>query len=101
MDMHNPVHPGGYLKDAYLEPLKISVTEAAKRLGVSRQAMSEIVNGRSGVSPVMALRLSDAFSTSPEFWMNMQRNRDLWQARRKFKSHISPIWDGERVLIGM
>lgn len=94
--MHKPEHPGRYLKAAYLKPLGISVTAAADRIKVSRQAMSELVNGRSGVSPEMAIRLSRAFGTSPEFWLNMQKNRDLWEARRKIKLKIVPFWDGER-----
>jgi antitoxin HigA-1 len=80
--MHNPPHPGEILRELCLEPLDISVTEAARALGVTRKALSELLNGRSGVSPSMALRLSVAFGTTPESWLNMQQQFDLWRARR-------------------
>src|ERR1700729_3274076 len=67
--MHNPPHPGEIIRDQCLEPLGLSVTDAAKGLGVTRKALSELLNGRSGVSPVMALRLAKAFDTSAESWM--------------------------------
>ncbi len=63
----------------------ISVTDAAKRLGVGRVALSRLLNGATGISPEMALRLSKALSTSPEFWYGMQVNYDLWQAKKKFR----------------
>jgi antitoxin HigA-1 len=85
MQMHKPAHPGEVLKDMYLEPLGLSVTEAAEALGVSRKALSELINGRTGISTTMALRLSKAFDTTPELWLNMQQNFDLWQERRKVK----------------
>ena len=65
MNMHNPPHPGEIIRDLYLEPLGLSVTDAASALGVSRKTLSSILNGRSGISPEMALRLSKAFSTTP------------------------------------
>jgi antitoxin HigA-1 len=80
--MHNPPHPGEILRELCLEPLDISVTQAARALGVTRKALSELLNGRSGVSPSMALRLSVAFGTTPESWLNMQQQFDLWRARR-------------------
>ena len=85
MQMHKPAHPGEVLKDMYLEPLGLSVTEAAEALGVTRKALSELTNGRTGISTTMALRLSKAFDTTPELWLNMQQNFDLWQERRKVK----------------
>lgn len=85
MQMHRPAHPGAVLKEMYLEPLSLTVTAAAKALGVTRKALSELVNGRSGVSTSMALRLSKALRTTPELWLNMQQNYDLWQARRNTK----------------
>ena len=83
MLMHEPPHPGEVLSDLYLTPLGLSVTRAAAALGVSRKTLSAIVNGRAGISPDMAVRLSVAFDTTPELWMNMQVQYDLWQARQK------------------
>jgi len=70
--MYNPPHPGEILRELYLEPLDLSITDAAEGLGVSRNTLSEIVNGARGVSPEMALRLSIAFDTTPDSWMEMQ-----------------------------
>jgi addiction module HigA family antidote len=70
MKMHNPPHPGEVLKKLCLEPLELTVTEAAKALGVSRKTLSAILNGRAGVSPEMAVRLSIAFDTTAESWLN-------------------------------
>jgi len=78
--MHNPPHPGEVLRELCLDPLGLSVTEAAEALGVSRKTLSAIVNGRAGISPEMAIRLSKAFDTSPESWLNQQQQYDLWQA---------------------
>ena len=83
--MYNPPHPGEILKKLCLEPLGITVTEAAKALGVSRKTLSSILNGRAGVSPEMAIRLSIAFGTTPESWLNQQVQYDLWQAERSRK----------------
>ncbi len=83
--MHNPPHPGEVLKVLCLEPLNLSVTEAAKSLGVSRKTLSAILNGRAGLSPEMAVRLSIAFGTSAESWLNQQLQYDLWQAERSQK----------------
>jgi addiction module HigA family antidote len=82
MEMHNPPHPGEVIRELCLEPLEISVTAAARALGVTRKALSELLNGRSGVSPAMALRLAKAFDTTAESWLNLQQQYDLWQARR-------------------
>jgi addiction module HigA family antidote len=81
MAMRNPPHPGGVLRRQCLEPLGLTVTEAAKGLGVTRQALSEIVNEKAGISVDMAIRLSKAFGSSPETWLGMQMAYDLWQAR--------------------
>ena len=78
-----PTHPGQILKHIYLEPLGLSITELARRLGVSRKAISAIVNQRKSVTPDMALRLSRAFDTTADFWLNLQKNLDLWQAETK------------------
>lgn len=78
MKMHNPPHPGEVIKELCLEPLGLSVTDAAKALGVSRKTLSTLLNGRSGISPEMALRLAKAFDMSPESWLNQQMQYDLW-----------------------
>lgn len=82
MEIHNPPHPGEVIRELCLEPLEISVTAAARALGVTRKALSELLNGRSGLSPAMALRLAKAFDTTAESWLNLQQQYDLWQARR-------------------
>lgn len=85
MLMYNPPHPGEIIKELCLEPLGISVTETAKALGVSRKTLSAIVNGRAGISPEMAVRLSIAFGTSAESWLNQQVQYDLWNAEQHRK----------------
>lgn len=88
MRMHSPPHPGEVLRELCLEPLELSVTETAEALGVSRKTLSGILNGRAGISPEMALRLSIAFDTTPESWLNQQVQYDLWvagQNRKKLK----------------
>jgi addiction module HigA family antidote len=82
MPMKNPVHPGSVVRHDCLEPLKLSVTEGAKVLGVSRQALNNVVNGKSGISPEMAIRLSKAFGSTPETWLRMQLAYDLAAARK-------------------
>jgi addiction module HigA family antidote len=82
MSMHNPPHPGEVLKELYLDPLEITVTDAAKALNVTRKTLSAVINGRSGISSEMALRLSKALSTSPEVWINLQAKFDLWNAKQ-------------------
>ena len=77
MPMKNPPHPGRSIRNACLEPLGLSVTEGAKVLGVSRQALNNIVNGKSGISPEMAIRLTKAFGSTPETWLRMQLAYDL------------------------
>ena len=81
MHMHNPPHPGEIIRELCLEPLELSVTEAAKSLDVSRKTLSSILNGHAGISPEMALRLSIAFDTTPESWLNQQIQYDLWTAK--------------------
>lgn len=85
MQMHSPPHPGEVIRGLCLEPLGISVTDAAEALGVARKTLSSILNGRAGISPEMALRLSIAFNTSPESWMNQQTQYDLWIAKKEKK----------------
>ncbi len=81
--MYNPCHPGEILWEDYLKPLDISITEFANQIGVSRKVLSDIVNEKAGISPVMSLRLSKALNKSPQFWLTMQMNHDLFQAKRK------------------
>jgi antitoxin HigA-1 len=83
MLMHNPPHPGEVLKALCLKPFGLTVTEAAKALGVSRKTLSGILNGRAGISPEMAIRLSIAFDTTAESWLNQQVQYGLWQAERR------------------
>ena len=84
--MHNPPHPGEIIRELCLEPLGLSVTEAANALGISRKTLSSILNGHSGISPEMALRLSRAFSTTHESWLNQQVQYDLWNAKKNNKN---------------
>ena len=81
MPMQNPPHPGNIVRADCLDPLGLTVTRAAQGLGVTRQALSDLVNGHAGISVDMALRLSKAFGSSPETWLRMQMAHDLWQAR--------------------
>ena len=81
--LQNPPHPGGIVRRRCLDPLGLSVTEAAAGLGVTRQALSDLVNEKSGVSVEMAIRLSKAFGSSPETWLGMQMAYDLWQMRTR------------------
>jgi addiction module HigA family antidote len=85
MRERRPSHPGGILKREYLEPLEMSVTKLAQALRVSRKTISKLLNERGAVTPEMALRLSRAFDTTPEFWLNLQQNFDLWSAARESK----------------
>ena len=88
-----PTHPGGILRRHHLEPLGLTISRAAGALGVSRKTLSKIVNERGAVTPDMALRLSRAFRTSPDLWMNLQRDYDLWHA-----THDSRAWQRARVI---
>jgi antitoxin HigA-1 len=87
MPMKNPPHPGLSIRDAYLEPLGLSVTQAAAKLGVTRAALSRIINGRAGISAEMALRLAKAFGGAAETWLKLQMAYDLAQAQR----HVSSL----------
>ncbi len=88
MPMHNPSHPGRIL--AYYFSGR-SVTEVAQHLGVTRPALSRVLNGRAGVSADMALRLSEAFKTEPEFWLRLQAQHDLWVASKKRRARVKPL----------
>ena len=82
MLMHNPPHPGTFIRRQCLEPLGLTVTEAAKGLAVSRNTLSMLLNGRIEISPEMAIRLSQAFGGSPESWLQQQMQYDLWHAQQ-------------------
>jgi len=86
--MHNPAHPGEVLQD-WLEG--ISVTDAARKLGVTRPALSRILHGHAGISADMALRLAESLGTSPELWLNMQTAWDLWQAEQRPRPHVEKL----------
>jgi len=91
--MYTPPHPGEVIKELCLEPLDLSVTAAAEALGVSRKTLSSIVNGKAGISPEMAVRLSIAFNTSSESWLNQQTQYDLWQAEtHRNELHVKPLY---------
>jgi addiction module HigA family antidote len=94
-----PTHPGEIIREEYMKALNITVTSLAASLGVSRKTLSAIINERSGVTPEMALRLSRAFSTSPELWMNMQRGYDLWIAENKTNEwmKVEPVYVPEPI----
>lgn len=96
-----PTHPGEILKYDYLEPLELSITQLAKILGVSRKAISAIINERKSVTPEMALRLGRAFSTTPGLWLNLQKNYDLWQAAQNTSDwqEIEPVYNPDDNLL--
>ncbi|MBU2521724.1 MAG: HigA family addiction module antidote protein [Proteobacteria bacterium] len=83
MIMYNPPHPGDIIREFCIEALDLSVTDAAKSLGVTRKTFSSLLNGRSGISPEMAIRLSKVFGRSPEGWLKLQLQYDLWKAQQK------------------
>lgn len=83
MRMHNPPHPGEILRELYLEPLNLSVTDVAKGLGITRKSLSEVLNKHAGISTSMALRLAEAFDTTPEFWLNLQQEYNLWKTQNE------------------
>ncbi|SNZ06981.1 addiction module antidote protein, HigA family [Persephonella hydrogeniphila] len=80
-----PTHPGEILLEEFLEPLGITQTQLAKELGVSFRAINEIVNKKRGISPEMAIKLSERFGVSPEFWLGLQLDYDLWKSYQKMK----------------
>jgi antitoxin HigA-1 len=82
VSLHNPPHPGEFIKEIYLEPYELSIRSLAESLGVSPSTLTRLINGQSGISPEMALRLAKALGRSPESWLAMQHNYDLWLARQ-------------------
>ena len=89
--MYNPPHPGEFIKEICLEPLGLNVTQTAKILRVSRKTLSELLNGKMGISSEMALRLGKAFNTSPESWIIQQMYYDLWKTRQESRHLLDDI----------
>ncbi|MFH0784462.1 MAG: HigA family addiction module antitoxin [Pseudomonadota bacterium] len=83
MQQHNPMHPGSFIKRVYLEPFNVGSNELARKLQVSAGLVSRLLNGKTDISPAMALKLSKVLGRSPESWLLMQDNFDLWQARQE------------------
>lgn len=88
-----PTHPGVIIKEDYLGPLSISIKDMADNLGISRKTLSKIINERGSITPEMAMRLSRAFDTTPDLWMNLQKNYDLWNVENESSSWqmVKPI----------
>ena len=89
--MHDPSHPGEILRELYLKPMGVTITEAADALGVTRKHISAIVNGRAPVTPDMAMRLAVTFATEPELWVNLQAQYDLWTVSKKARPKVKPL----------
>ncbi len=93
MKMHNPPHPGEIIKGLWLDPMGVSITKAAKAMGVSRKTLSKIINKQGRVTPEMAIRLSLALGSSPESWLGHQTAYDLWQAeQRRIEPPVMPLF---------
>ena len=93
MKMHNPPHPGEIIKGLWLDPMGISITKAAKAMGVSRKTLSKIINKQGRVTPEMAIRLSLALGSSAESWLGHQTAYDLWQAKqRRIEPPVMPLF---------
>jgi antitoxin HigA-1 len=88
MQMHNAAHPGGILARYITDR---SVTEVARHLGVTRPALSRVLNGKAGISADMALRLGEGLNTDPDFWLRLQTQRDLWVASQKRRKRVKPL----------
>ena len=88
METRNPIHPGEYILEDCIRPLELTITKAAEGLGVSRNSLSRLINGKNGVSPDMAIRLSMAFGSTPEMWLRLQNAYDLAQVRNESKIQI-------------
>jgi len=89
-----PTHPGTILREHYLVPLRLSITQTADALGITRKTLSKITNGRGAITPDMALRLAQALHTTPELWLNLQQTYDVWHA-----AHDSEDWREVRELV--
>lgn len=93
-----PTHPGRIIKEDILKPLNLTVAEAAENLGTTQEALSELIDERSSLSPDMAVRIARATNTSPESWMNMQQRLDLWESEQK-NFNIHPFTQSERTAL--
>lgn len=82
MEMYNPAHPGKLLKEGYIDELNLSVAQVALKMGVSRKTIYDILNCKSSITPVMALKIEKAFNSNAQFWLDLQTQYDLWQARQ-------------------
>ncbi|NOT13041.1 MAG: HigA family addiction module antidote protein [Methylococcaceae bacterium] len=91
MSQHNPPHPGEVLKDGVFDGSALTVTRFAEQIGVTRAALSRVLNGKAAISPDMALRIADALGGSAESWLHMQADYDLWQARQKPRQTIKRL----------
>jgi antitoxin HigA-1 len=89
--MHNPMHPGDFIKQTYVNDLGLSIRKIAKGLNVAPSTLARLVKGESNVTPEMAMRLSKALHGSPELWLNMQKNFDLWQLRKMDMRSVTKI----------
>jgi addiction module HigA family antidote len=89
--MHSPSHPGEILLEMYLKPMSVTITEAADALNVSRKHVSAIINGRSPVTPDMAMRLAAVFGTEAALWVNLQAQHDLWVVSQKKPPNVKPL----------
>jgi len=92
MMIHTHPHPGEYLKEMVLDPLGLSVTEAAKRLSIARPSLSKVLNGRGGISPSLAVRLEKAGVGAARFWINLQANYDLWRVMKQKQPPIRALY---------
>jgi addiction module HigA family antidote len=99
MPLKNPVHPGSIVRHDCLEPLGLSVTEGAKILGVTRQALNNLVNEKAGISPEMAIRLSKAFGSTPEMWLRLQMNYNLAEAQKQSSKIKVKRYKAEAVIL--
>jgi antitoxin HigA-1 len=97
MTMHSPPHPGRIVRQECIEPLGLTITEAARALGVTRQTVDRLVNGRSGVSAEMAIRLAKAFGSTPDMWVRLQAAYDLAQARQREAEITAQVRRLERI----
>ncbi len=100
MTMYNPPHPGEVLREDYLKPLGLSITEASRGLSISQKQLSQIVNGKSGISPAMALKLAHAFDTTPQLWLTMQDQYELWRAEKDIDFNAVVSWHKNTLIEG-
>ena len=95
--MNNLPHPGEFIKEICLQPLGLTITKAAESLGISRKNFSELINGKTGINPEMALRLAKAFHTTAESWLTQQMHYDLWKAKQKKRTlKVQILWKDEK-----